>query len=188
MEVSDDPMNAIRAWVARMTARYGPQVWDQEWHEWLSWEEALTRLTKGPHKTWLLDTPVWDENAERRALEWEFGNWWPDWAVKAHLVDSVPCEFENHRWSLVVDHEGTRLVCHDPCAEPRVFRDRVGRYVYPACQSVPDIDAMQFEMEVTPSWVVCSDEDWWLELTPCILKSEDVESDTTTASNHAGIV
>lgn len=158
-------MVVVRAWTVRMTARYGPAVWDQEKKVWLSWEMALSRSVHGPKKDWLLNTPVWDESSADKALEWEFGNWWPAWAVKANLVDVRPCDFEDHKWVFKVDLD-LNLVCLDPCEDPRVFCDEGGRYVFPACQSIPDLDCMKLEIPVKPEWVFHTEEDWWLELVP----------------------
>lgn len=154
-----------------MGVRFGPKVWDQEQHVWLTWEGALSRDLFGHRKHWLLDTPVWDDKAAERALEWEFGRWWPAWAVKAHLVHVRPCEFEDHKWRLVVDEQGTRLVCDNPCDDPRVFIDGT-RYVYPACQNIPDVDQLKFEIEVSPEWVYHSEEEWWVELNGEVLQEK----------------
>lgn len=163
-EPPTDSMTMVRAWRVRMETRYGPKVWDQVWLKWLNWEQALSREIHGPHKEWLLDQPVFDMKAAEKALSWEFGQWWPAWAVKAHLVDVQPCEFENHKWRLVVDEKGTRLTCDDPCDDPRVYCDRSGRYLFPACQNIPDCDQLKFEVEVSPEWVYRSENEWWVEL------------------------
>ena len=159
-----DPMASVRAWTLRMSVMYGPKVWDQEQRLWLTWEQALTKLCFGDQKTWLLDIAVWDESAAKRAAEWEDGTYWPAWAVKAHLVDVRPCDFEDHKWSLAVDQHGTRLICKDPCDDPRIFCDADGRYVFPACQNLPDTAELKCEIDVEPEWVYLSEEDWWVEL------------------------
>lgn len=43
----EDPMAAVRAWIVRMSTRFGPRVWDQEHRVWLSWENALSRQIHG---------------------------------------------------------------------------------------------------------------------------------------------
>jgi hypothetical protein len=106
-----------------------------------------------------------------KALDWEM-SWWPIWAVKAHLVDCRPCEFEDHAWRLVVDHNGTNLVCDNPCEDPRVFCDDAGRYVYPACQNIPDVEHLRYEVEVKPEWVYHTEDDWWVELDGEILQEK----------------
>lgn len=162
-----DPMAAISAWVVRMAARYGPKVWDQQRKIWLSWEMALTKHMFGDKKTWMLNVPVWDQDAVKKAMEWEFGSCWPDWAVKAHMVDTRPCEWEDHSWVFKTDADyGPRLECVDPCDEPRLFCDNWGRYIFPACQNIPDLDSMVFEVPVKLEWVYHDHDDWWLELIP----------------------
>lgn len=172
-----DPASAVRAWVLRMSSRYGPKVWDQRDLRWLDWDEALAKSTRGS-RVWILGVPAWSPEAAVSAILWEFGNDWPSWAVKAHLVDKEPCEFTDHNWKLVVDEAGTSLVCEDPCEEPRVFCDAAGRYKYPVCQNIPSTDTLRYEVVVSPEWVYHSEEDWWVELTELQTKSFPVESDT----------
>jgi hypothetical protein len=160
----EDPLVAVRAWEERMVARYGPRVWDQEQHEWLSWQAALSRHIFGPNHRWLLDTFVWSEQDYHNAITWETSNWWPSWAVKAHLVDRVPCDYGDHEWKLVVDQGDLKLTCVDPCDDPRVFCDAGGRYVLPACQNPPTTELLSFEATVQPKFVHDGDL-LWVELT-----------------------
>lgn len=166
-----DPVAAVHAWSTRMSMRYGPRVWDQEAKRWLTWEQALSKRVRGTNG-WILDTPAWAPGHAESAILWEFGWSWPDWAVKAHLVDKRPCEFEDHQWRFSVEMGDCRLVCLDACEEPRVFCDEFGRYVYPACQNVPDMDFMCLEVTVKPEWVYHHEEDWWLDLIPQVADSE----------------
>jgi hypothetical protein len=72
----------------------------------------------------------------------------------------------------VVDHNGTNLVCDNPCEDPRVFCDDAGRYVYPACQNIPDVEHLRYEVEVKPEWVYHTEDDWWVELDGEILQEK----------------
>ncbi len=164
---ASNPMLAVRAWAVRMTLLHGPRVWDQENEVWLNWEQALSRDIFGSEKEWLLDALVWTEENAAHAHRWEAGagNWWPAWAVRAHMVDVPPCDFEDHQWKLVVNEKGTQLVCLNPCVEARIFSDGKGRFVYPACQNIPDVEYYHYEVEVSPEWVSRSGDEWWVELT-----------------------
>lgn len=172
IEPASDPMLAVRTWALRMSYLHGPRVWDQEKGVWLDWEAALSKHCFGDQKEWLLDARVWGEDQAEQARRWEAGNWWPVWAVKAHLVDVMPCDFEDHMWKLVVNEKGTELVCCDPCGEARIFSDGKGRYVYPVCQNIPPMEYFHYEIEVKPEWVSRDGDEWWVELAGEILQEK----------------
>ncbi len=70
---------AVIDWIGRMTARFGPSVFDHDLGRQWDWGQALCREQYGPGWTTLAPTEPTLESV-RIAADWEAGRW-PTWAA-----------------------------------------------------------------------------------------------------------